>query len=247
MSAPELSFLLLAFILGLRHGVDWDHIAAITDLVGSENSRKKGFTVATFYAVGHELVILILGMLAIVLGYALPDWVDGFMEKLVGVTLIVLSVLLLNYLLRNNKEAILISRWRLAYNGISNFVSWLGWKLGNRKADYNTGLNTNMSNRGAVLIGVIHGIGAETPSQLLLFTAATGSGSISSGILTVLAFAVGLFVTHLTMVIASLLGVSRITSKPGVFRAFGIAASLFSIGLGILYLTGGGGWLPGIL
>jgi len=247
MSVQVVSLLSLAFILGLRHGVDWDHIAAITDLTASERKRKKGFVLAVFYAIGHELVILSLGLVAVVIGYALPDWVDGFMEKLVGITLIVLSALLLNYLLRNNQEMILISRWRLAYNGISNLISWLGWKLVNKRADYNRGLNANMSNRGAVLIGIIHGIGAETPSQLLLFAAATGSGSISSGIMTVVAFAFGLFVSHFFIVMASLFGISRIIGKPKVFRAFGIAASLYSIGLGILYIAGAGNWLPGIL
>lgn len=30
---------LTAFVLGLRHGIDWDHIAAITDIVGAVETR----------------------------------------------------------------------------------------------------------------------------------------------------------------------------------------------------------------
>ena len=31
-----------AFFLGLRHGVDWDHIAAITDLSATQDSTRRG-------------------------------------------------------------------------------------------------------------------------------------------------------------------------------------------------------------
>ena len=36
------------------------------------------------YALGHAAVVVALGLLAIWFGTLLPDWVDGYMEKLVG-------------------------------------------------------------------------------------------------------------------------------------------------------------------
>ncbi|GAA3324909.1 hypothetical protein GCM10020331_054660 [Ectobacillus funiculus] len=35
-------FFMSSLLLGFRHGIDWDHIAAITDLVGVETKAKKG-------------------------------------------------------------------------------------------------------------------------------------------------------------------------------------------------------------
>ena len=29
-----------AFLFGFRHGIDWDHIAAITDITGSQDDRR---------------------------------------------------------------------------------------------------------------------------------------------------------------------------------------------------------------
>src|SRR4029077_9708673 len=48
----------------------------------------------TLYALGHGTVVTILGVLAIVAAEVLPDWVDGVMERVVGVTLIFLSLYL---------------------------------------------------------------------------------------------------------------------------------------------------------
>ena len=40
----EFSFALVAagLLLGLRHGIDWDHIAAISDLTSSQQQRLRG-------------------------------------------------------------------------------------------------------------------------------------------------------------------------------------------------------------
>src|SRR4029453_12435639 len=75
-----------AFLFGFRHGIDWDHIAAITDIAGSQDDR------GTLYAVGHALVVFLIGTAAILLGERLPESIDNVMEKIVGVTLIMLGV-----------------------------------------------------------------------------------------------------------------------------------------------------------
>jgi high-affinity nickel permease len=247
MSADLLSIMILALILGLRHGVDWDHIAAITDLVGAEEKKKEGFLIAFFYVVGHEFLIVILGFSSVLLKYSLPDWVDGYMEKLVGITLIILSIVLLNFLLKKNKEVIMVSKWRLAYNGIYYVISWLIWKLFKKSLGFNAKLNIKTSKRGAIIIGFIHGIGAETPSQLLLFAAAMGTGKTLDGVTTVLSFAFGLLVSHLIIVLISVFGYAKMISRPIVLRSIGVATSIYSIVLGVFYIFGVGNWLPNIL
>ena len=76
--------------LGLRHGIDWDHIAAISDVAGSQKSRRRSMGMGTLYALGHAAVVVALGLVAIWLGTLLPDWVDGYMEIAVGITLLLL-------------------------------------------------------------------------------------------------------------------------------------------------------------
>src|SRR3990172_11412907 len=80
-----------AFTLGLRHGVDWDHIAAITDITSSEPRPRRSFFLGTLYALGHASVVTALGLTAVEFGRLLPDYTDRLMEPLVGVTLLLLA------------------------------------------------------------------------------------------------------------------------------------------------------------
>ncbi|MBI3366759.1 High-affinity nickel-transporter, partial [Candidatus Roizmanbacteria bacterium] len=80
------SVIVLALLLGLRHGIDWDHIAAITDIVGSEDDRKKSFIFSFLYIIGHASVVVLFGLLAVLVGVRLPDWIDTIMEPFVGIT-----------------------------------------------------------------------------------------------------------------------------------------------------------------
>ena len=87
----HVGLLATAFGFGFRHGIDWDHIAALTDITSSQDQPRRSIVLATFYAVGHGLVVLALGLVAIVLSSALPPSVDSVMEHIVGATLIVLA------------------------------------------------------------------------------------------------------------------------------------------------------------
>src|SRR6266487_663285 len=82
--------LLTALGLGFRHGIDWDHIAAITDITSSQEEARNSLLFGTLYALGHALVVFSLGVLAIVAGKNLPSGIDRVMPRVVGVTLLLL-------------------------------------------------------------------------------------------------------------------------------------------------------------
>src|SRR5262249_31017999 len=63
----HVGLVLTALGFGFRHGIDWDHIAALTDIVGSHKESRRSMICATFYALGHALMVLALGLAAIVL------------------------------------------------------------------------------------------------------------------------------------------------------------------------------------
>ncbi|HEV2122500.1 MAG TPA: hypothetical protein VGW38_06970, partial [Chloroflexota bacterium] len=102
--AGGLALLGTALTLGLRHGIDWDHIAAIGDITSTTSgasgqtppaNRGARLTVnlqsvrlASLYAVGRASVVVVLGLAALYFNAILPDWVDPIMERLVGATLV---------------------------------------------------------------------------------------------------------------------------------------------------------------
>ena len=115
-----------AFLFGFRHGIDWDHIAAITDIAGSQDDRRSAMFFGTLYAVGHALVVFLIGTAAILLGERLPASVDNVMEKIVGVTLILLGVFVFVSLARHGREFRLRSRWMLIFSGVRNAYRRIG-------------------------------------------------------------------------------------------------------------------------
>ena len=115
-----------AFLFGFRHGIDWDHIAAITDIAGSQDDRRSAMFFGTLYALGHALVVFLIGTAAILLGERLPESIDTVMEKVVGVTLILLGVFVFVSLARHGREFRLRSRWMLIFSGVRNAYRRIG-------------------------------------------------------------------------------------------------------------------------
>jgi len=120
-----LALLFSSFAFGFRHGIDWDHIAAITDITSSQRSVRTGLRFATMYAAGHAAVVFVIGVVAIALGSKLPDSVDSAMGRVVGVTLIILGAYVLYALIRYRQDFRLRSRWMLVFSGVRKGYRWL--------------------------------------------------------------------------------------------------------------------------
>ena len=107
------ALVLTAFGLGVRHGVYWDHLAAIGDLTSTGTGRRRSLVLATLYAVGHAVVIVILGSLAVLAGDYIPATLDSLMGRVVGVTLLALGGYVLYGLIRHGRSFRMRSRWSL--------------------------------------------------------------------------------------------------------------------------------------
>jgi high-affinity nickel-transport protein len=189
-SPAGLGVLVTGLLLGIRHGIDWDHIAAITDITsttaaagaaeaahaqehrvaadhehghggttelqahgtspvaraavgaaavrGGEPTLRRGgepapvgrgwieveqleaIRLGTLYAVGHGIVVIVLGVAALAFGALLPDWLDPIMARVVGLTLVGLGVWVLYSVYqfaRGGGSFRLRSRWMLVFDG----------------------------------------------------------------------------------------------------------------------------------
>lgn len=248
MSNEIIGLIFLAVLFGFRHGIDWDHIAAITDLVGGEVDKKKGVVLSFWYAIGHESVIVVLGILAVLVGLTLPSWVDEVMERVVGVTLILLAFFMISFIYRNRqKELIMVSRWRILFIGFYNLFAKIANRFFNKNRIFDSNIQLDVSRSGAFAIGIAHGIGAETPTQLMLFTTVAGVGNSYYGFIAVLAFVIGLFVSHTLLALASFFGFTRVLKNKWVFQGFAVATCVYSIVVGFLFVIGKSSILSSIL
>jgi high-affinity nickel-transport protein len=296
--------LLTGLALGIRHGIDWDHIAAITDITsttaaagiaeaahdeqhrsvsgphhghggrlelrahdagpgaaalapamrGSRPADRRligreqldAIWLGTLYALGHGAVVVALGIAALSFGALLPDWLDPVMGRVVGLTLLALGAWVLYSVYRYARAGDafrLRSRWMLVFDG----VRFLWRRFQARLHGHEHVEPLEMSSNGprtAFGVGMIHGIGAETGSQVLLIAAVGGAASAGLGLPMLFAFVIGLLLSNLAIVVISSVGFVASQTRERIYVAVGAVAGVFSLVIGAIFLLGQDAVLP---
>ena len=100
--------------------------------------------------------------------------------------------------------------------------------------------------RTAFGVGMIHGIGAETGTQVLLIAAIGGASSQGLGIPMMLAFIVGLLISNSIVVLITATGFIASRLRQRLYVAIGVVAGTFSLVIGTIFLFGLDAQLPSI-
>jgi len=298
--AAAVGLLVTALLLGVRHGVDWDHIAAITDITSTTSAADVGtaahqiahgtpthdhehahggpteirahdagpgaatqaatgspasvvpamprsrlvteqrhsIVLGTLYAFGHASVVAVLGLTALAFGAVLPDWVDPIMGRVVGVTLLLLGTWVffsLYQYARHGTEFRLRSRWMLLFD-----VARHGWhRFQARLHGHEHVAPIEMSSYGprtAFGVGMIHGVGAETGTQVLIIAAVGGAAGAGLGVPMMIAFIIGLLISNSVIVVVTATGFVASQLRQRIYVAIGVVAGAFSIVVGLLFL-----------
>jgi high-affinity nickel permease len=236
-------------LLGLRHGFDYDHLAAISDITAVQRNWKSGLRLGMTYALGHAFTVAALGVMVLELHMGLPEGLDHWTERLIGLTLIVLGIGVVAGILRKDahghQHSRIESRLAIAINGIL-WISWRVHRLWNRTARKPDRFRWMYNGKSVFLIGVLHGIGAETPSQLALFFLTANLGGTSRGMLGLGAFALGLVAMNAVMT-ASMGGAFQVTGHhPRFYHLIAWTGAAYSCIIGIIFLFGIADHLPAL-
>ena len=310
-NAGAIGLITTALVLGIRHGFDWDHLAAITDVTSTTTTadaaeldheavhehtaehdlahehahggpaelaahqarpegaahphvhddapdepapprflteQRRALLLGSMYALGHAAVVAVLGTLALLFGAVLPDWVDGVMGPVVGATLLFLGVWVfvsLYQYARHGREFRLRSRWMLVFD--SGRHVWRRFQA--RLHGHEHVEPMEMSSYGvrtAFGVGLIHGIGAETGTQVLLIAAIGGAASQGLGIPMMLAFIVGLLISNSIVVFVTATGFIASRIRERLYVIIGVIAGTFSLVIGVIFLFGLDATLPSL-
>ena len=93
-------------------------------------------------------------------------------------------------------------------------------------------------------VGVIHGIGAETGTQVLLIAAVGGASSAGLGVPMLFAFVIGLLMSNFAIVLLSSMSFVGSQARERLYVGIGAVAGLFSLFVGTIFLFGLEGSLP---
>jgi hypothetical protein len=94
------SLVALGFVLGLRHALEADHLAAISTIVTERRSLLSSLFVGAFWGIGHTLALLLAGVGVLLLRYRMTDQTAHALELCVGIMLVLLGANALRSLVR---------------------------------------------------------------------------------------------------------------------------------------------------
>lgn len=223
---PIWSTLALGFVLGLRHALDADHLAAVSTFVTEEKNLLRSSLIGVAWGMGHTAALLIFGLAVAAFRLALTPRFSQFLEFIVGCMLVVLGA---NVLLKLAQSSALHAHTH-AHDGVEH--THLHVHVAEREHPHQHQHQHRTLRLGGrpFMVGIVHGL-AGTAALMVLVV-----GALPSMLLTALYIVIfgvgsigGMMVMSILMTVPIALAVQRLRLLERLIR---LAAGLFSLGFG---------------
>lgn len=155
--ASFFAVLLLGFLIGLRHALDADHLAAVSAIVSDKKSLLSSSIVGGLWGLGHTISLFVVGAFVVFLRVSISETLEGYLEAAVGMMLIVLGA----NVLRNVVRAHRIHSHAHEHNG----------RLHNHPHIHETEENEQSHHRlgpRSLVVGMVHGLAGSAGLMLLV-------------------------------------------------------------------------------
>jgi ABC-type nickel/cobalt efflux system permease component RcnA len=170
----------LGFLLGLRHALDADHVAAVSTFVAQERGILRSCLRGTFWGIGHTIALLAAGVAVVVFKVQISPALERDVERVVGLALIGLG----GHVLFRTLGAVRLHRHEHSHGGTAH--SHVHVHVGD--AVEHRHVHPWRAAPQPLLMGLLHGL-AGSGALLLLVLAAMPSPL--AAVLYVLVFGVG--------------------------------------------------------
>lgn len=223
------AIVLTGFLVGMRHALEADHVAAVAALATGSRSVGQTLRLGIAWGIGHTLTIVTVGSAVLLLEGAVPERVAAALEAAVGAMLIVLGAGVLRRMVRDRVHFHLHRHGRVAHFHAHSHAG-----EGAHRASRHDHAHPQALTGRALLVGTVHGLAGS--AALVLLTAG-GIGAFGPGLAYMLLFGLGsiLGMAVLSGVIALPLRLTagRLTRAYAGLTA-GIALVTIGLGAGIL-------------
>jgi hypothetical protein len=158
----------LGSLLGMRHALEPDHLAAVSTLVSRERSGVRAALLGLCWGLGHTLALVVVGAILVALRSEMPPTVSDLFELLVAFMLVALGLRAIVQAARQGAEgpARVHRHGRLVHShaGVPAHVHLGKWTLARRP----------------LLVGAVHGLaGSGALTALVLATLPTTTARLA--------------------------------------------------------------------
>lgn len=229
------AILLLGFLMGMRHALEADHLAAVASLATGRRSMGSTVLQGAVWGLGHTITLLVIGGVCLALNSAIPDWLARYLETAVGVMLLILGLDVFRRLRRQRVHLHVHQHpgGTMHLHAHAHPPDQPHDKAQHEHAHPEGALGGRFPHR-ALIVGMVHGMAGS--AALLLLTLRTVS-SVGLGLLYIALFGIGsiLGMALLSTVIAVPLRLSaRLVS--GAYGALEVLVGLTALGIGVRVL-----------
>jgi ABC-type nickel/cobalt efflux system permease component RcnA len=181
------SILLIGFLIGMRHALEADHLAAVATLTGGGKGLGRSLRLGLAWGLGHTATLFLVGGAVLLVDGVLPERLALWLEAAVGIMLILLGADVLRRLLRERLH--FHSHSHNHSHGTSRHIhahSHAG--EGRHEASGHDHEHPHFLPRRALAIGLVHGLAGSAALVLLTVEA---MDSLLSGLLYMALFGLG--------------------------------------------------------
>jgi len=219
-----LTFLGVGFVLGLRHALDADHLAAVSTVLAERPSIRASGLVGLWWGLGHTLTLMLVGAVVLVSGVQIPEPLAVLAECGVGALLVFLGGALAVKLYRE--------RWHV-HSHLHDGEPHVHLHSHQRQDDHAHAHWTARSLR-PLLIGMAHGVAGSAALMLVILSNTSGIGQ---GLLYIAVFGIGSILGMIAIGLTLSLPVLwSLAAGRRAFVAVQSVASLGSVSLGLWML-----------
>jgi ABC-type nickel/cobalt efflux system permease component RcnA len=173
-------FLGAGILIGMRHALEADHLAAVVALSTRTRGRMATMLRGAAWGLGHTTALLVVGGASLALGTSLSQTSEQWLERAVGAMLILLGAQVIARLVRSRVRVSQHAHDGVVHIHAHAWVPQTGSRHHHQHAD--------RSHLRAALVGTVHGMAGS--AALVVLTSAT-AGSFWMGLAYIASFGVG--------------------------------------------------------
>jgi ABC-type nickel/cobalt efflux system permease component RcnA len=177
------SILLLGLLIGMKHALETDHVAAVAALASRSGTIGQAVRQGVAWGLGHTATLFAVGLAVLLIGTVVPTSIARILELAVGIMLVLLGADVIRRVLRD----------RLHYHAHRHDLSvHLHLHSHRGEGEHARSAHAHEHRAGlplrAIIVGMIHGMAGS--AALVLLVLATVE-SVWLGLLYMLLFAIG--------------------------------------------------------